>query len=72
MRVDKFGIYHSKFYEKESVRNPTIREGTLTNEALLNGRASDTMGMIVTVSMQDLRNTYDDLKKRVEQLGRFL
>ena len=28
--------------------------------------------MIATVSMQDLRNTYDDLKKRVEQLGRFL
>jgi len=28
--------------------------------------------MIATISMQDLRNTYEDLKKRVEQLGRFL
>jgi hypothetical protein len=32
----------------------------------------DEVTMITTVSMQDLRNTYDDLKKRVEQLGRFL
>lgn len=33
---------------------------------------SDTMAMIATVSIQDLQNTYEDLKKRVEQLGRFL
>jgi hypothetical protein len=28
--------------------------------------------MIATGSMQELRNMYEDLKKRVEQLGRFL
>jgi len=27
---------------------------------------------IATISMHEFRNTYDDLKKRVEQLGRFL
>jgi hypothetical protein len=28
--------------------------------------------MIATVSIQDLKNSYEGLSKRVEQLGRFL
>jgi len=37
---------------------------------LANARASDTNAMFE--SFQELRDSYDDLKKRVEQLGRFL
>jgi len=44
-----------------------LREQPLLTRGLLTRKV-----MIATISMQDLRNTYDDLKKRVEQLGRFL
>jgi len=53
---------------------PDRKGGPLRVKALPYGRASDTkrLIMIETISIQDLRTSYDDLKTRVEQLGRFL
>ena len=69
MRIDYFGVYFSDVNDKEKsalVRQAARPVATSWQRVVL------TKAMIETLSIQELRDSYGDLKKRVDQLGRFL
>jgi hypothetical protein len=50
-----------------------VSKGVVREHALTDGRATaPKTQMIDPLSIQELRDSYDGLKKRVDQLGRFL
>jgi hypothetical protein len=49
---------------------PSLTLGAADTELLI--QVIERLKMIATISIQDLKTSYEDLRKRVEQLGRFL
>ena len=70
LRVDYSGIYLSDVYDEENGYARLRRARQLNNKSTPEACVPNIM--IDPLSIQELRDSFDDLKKRVDQLGRFL